>query len=256
MKQAFSLLFFILLVSSIPKDTPCNKNSDPSCWVYGNHFRNTAYDICAIGSIGCLWSDPEPINITAENLDTQKWLLTQDPNKIRVFIIPGHTDINTIIPIRMSEDEHDNLHLTAALYNEVINKYGDLAVIVPSGGNAHPRSPKLTPYNEAFQMKQILFGEYGIPRSRIIIDSYSQHSTTNLRNVARFMMQFGLQNATIVSDYLQSFYFAHDWISTFYSRCLNELGYIVGDLEAITLRTTFFSPSDACWKKGTDTLDP
>jgi len=245
-----------LWVSAKPMDTSCTRNSDPSCWVYGNHYLNTAYDICAIGSQGCLWSSAEPINITSENIDTQNWLLTKDPSTIQVFIIPGHTDVNTIIPIRMSDDTHDNLRLTTALYKDVIKKYGDVAVIIPSGGNAHPRNPKLTPFNEAYQMKQMLFWEYGISRSRIIVDSYSQHSTTNLRNVARLMLQFGLKNATIVTDYLQSFYFAHDQLSTFYSRCIKELGYIVGDLESITLRTTYFAPSQACWKKGTDLLDP
>jgi vancomycin permeability regulator SanA len=66
--------------------------------------------------------------------------------------------------------------------------------------DAHPDNPR-TPYNEAFQMKQILTRELGIPQGRIIIDSYALHSTTNLRNVARLMLQLGIQNATVVSDW-------------------------------------------------------
>jgi len=249
------IIQFLSLIHSQTNDLPCDRKSDVSCWVYGNHYQKTAYDICALGTPSCLWSDPEPINITSENLRTHQWLLSMDPSKIIVFITPGETDLYTDIPIRMSDDEHERVHMTAILYQQTVSKYGDIAVIIPAGGNAHPSDPR-TMYNEAYQMKQILFREYGVNPERIIIDPYAQHSTTNLRNVGRYMMQMGIKNATIVTDYSQSFYYGHDWLSTFYLRCLDELGYIVGDLEAITLTTTYFSPSTDCWRKGDDPLDP
>mmetsp|Transcript_14264 Transcript_14264/g.19887 ORF Transcript_14264/g.19887 Transcript_14264/m.19887 type:complete len:103 (-) Transcript_14264:435-743(-) len=61
------LVLVILLVSSIYASSPCNRNSDPSCWVYGNHYDSTAYDFCAIGSVGCMRSSAEPIDVTQEN---------------------------------------------------------------------------------------------------------------------------------------------------------------------------------------------
>lgn len=255
-----TLYFYQLVKSENDKkinsfsNVTCDRSSDFSCWVYGNHYRNTASDLCALGSSGCLWKAPELINVTAENYETQKWMLSMDPKRIVAYIIPGETPNDTPQPIRMYQDEHDRLEVTASLFKDTVSKYGDVAIIIPSGGNAHPRDP-LTPYNEAYQMKQILNREYGIPTSRIIIDSYAQHSTTNLRNTGRFMMQMGIDNATIVADYSQSFYFAHDWLY-FRERCEKELGYVVGYLDYISLLTTFFQPFSDCWRKGTDLLDP
>lgn len=105
-------------------------------------------------------------------------------------------------------------------------------------------------------MKIVLMREFSIPSDRIIIDPYALHSTTNLRNAARFMLQYSLQNATIVADFLQTFYFSHDWISQFYERCIEDLGYVVGDMEQIGLTQTSFVPSNDCWKVGTDPSDP
>jgi hypothetical protein len=81
----------------------------------------------------------------------------------------------------------------------------------------------------------ILNREYGIPIDRIIIDSYAQHSTTNLRNAARFMMKMGLKKSIIVTDHLQSFYYSHDVLSTFRRRCRKELGYACGGKAVLQL---------------------
>jgi hypothetical protein len=52
-------------------------------------YDNSSYDVCAQGSVGCLFSNPEPINCSNENYEAQSWLLTQDPNSIIAFVIPG-----------------------------------------------------------------------------------------------------------------------------------------------------------------------
>jgi hypothetical protein len=155
----------------------------------------------------------------------------------------------------MSDDEHSRLTHVADLYAHINEGGKDQVIIIPTGGNAHPSNPR-TPYNEAFQMKQVLFREYGIPAERIIIDSYALHTTTNLRNTARFLMQIGIKQATIVASVLQTAYIQHYDISGFKARCIKSFGYWVGDISPLTVTTTLFKPSPDCWKRGTDLPDP
>eukprot|EP00027_Filamoeba_sp_ATCC50430_P001056 CAMPEP_0168555732 /NCGR_PEP_ID=MMETSP0413-20121227/8497_1 /TAXON_ID=136452 /ORGANISM="Filamoeba nolandi, Strain NC-AS-23-1" /LENGTH=242 /DNA_ID=CAMNT_0008586613 /DNA_START=19 /DNA_END=744 /DNA_ORIENTATION=+ len=238
------LVLVILLVSSIYASSPCNRNSDPSCWVYGNHYDSTAYDFCAIGSVGCMRSSAEPIDVTQENDEVYNYLLSMNPEDINTVIIPGETPNDTPIPVRMSEEEHIRVQRAFEFWKNLTN-----GIIIVSGGNAHPRNPP-TPYNEAYQMKTVLNTEYGVPNSRIVVEPYAQHSTTNLRNAGRFMLQMELKNATIVTGLGQSFYFGHGWVSSFDERCLRELGYLVGELKAITDSETVFEPSENCWTVG------
>jgi hypothetical protein len=190
-----------------------------------------------------------------DNAPTMQWLLTKNLDNITVLIIPGLTDIHTKVPIRMSDNEHNRLTHVADLFYQTNLGGQDNVVIIPSGGNAHPSSPR-TPYNEAFQMKQVLHREFGIPAARIIVEPYSLHTTTNLRNVARFLLQMGIKKSIIVADVLQTAYIQHYDISGFKERCIRSFGYWVGEISHLSMTTTLFVPSVECWKKGGDLPDP
>jgi hypothetical protein len=43
----------------------------PRDWVFGNHSDGSAFEVCAIGSAGCMSGPVEPINVGAENAAAQ-----------------------------------------------------------------------------------------------------------------------------------------------------------------------------------------
>jgi uncharacterized SAM-binding protein YcdF (DUF218 family) len=103
----------------------------------------------------------------------------------------------------------------ARLYRE-----GKAPFILVSGGTVHP---SLTRYCEACEMKQELMTQWKIPESAIIIDPYARHTTTNLRNAVRQIVQYGLTTKKpmlVVSDYKQIDMIASE---KFDARCLKEM---------------------------------
>ncbi|MBQ9410799.1 MAG: YdcF family protein [Bacteroidales bacterium] len=75
-------------------------------------------------------------------------------------------------------------HYAARLY-----KAGKAPFIVVSGGRVHPFR---TPFSEAEEMKTYLMEVCGIPEQAIIAEPHARHTTTNLRNTARIMLQQGI----------------------------------------------------------------
>lgn len=215
----------------------------PREWVFGNHSEGTAFEVCAIGSRGCQRGPVEPIDVAAENDAAQERLLRMPVDSRQILIIPGRTPNRTPRPYRMNADEHTRVEHAASF----LNKSG-AALILTSGGNVHPDK---TPFNEAYQMKQTLVREYGVPADHIIIDPYARHSTTNLRNAGRFILAYNVSLATIVTDVAQTLLFQHPGISGFTSQCKEQLGYDV----AAELRPgghpehTIFVPSPAVWTR-------
>ncbi len=104
---------------------------------------------------------------------------------------------------------------------------GLVPFIIVSGGRVHPFK---TQYIEAVEMKRYMIDVLGIPSSAIIIDPFARHTTTNVRNAGRMIMDYGFpkdkwslvsSNKTHI-DYVEK---AMD------KRSLKELGtipYIVG----------------------------
>ncbi|MFD2937833.1 YdcF family protein [Spirosoma flavum] len=96
-------------------------------------------------------------------------------------------------------------------------------ILVVSGGNVHPFQ---TPFNESMEMKKALMSRYGIPEHAILVESHSRHSTTNLRNTARLLFQYGIPTdkpMVVTADMYQSKYMQGD---VFTKRCQQELGYL------------------------------
>jgi hypothetical protein len=93
--------------------------------------------------------------------------------------------------------------------------------ILVSGGYVHPFK---TPFCEAVEMKRYLIDSLHIPEAAIIADPYARHTTTNLRNAARFVYWMQLPASKpmlIVTDNKQVRH-----ILNMQPRCLKELGYI------------------------------
>ena len=76
-----------------------------------------------------------------------------------------------------------------ARYAALLYKEGKAPVVVVSGGRVHPFK---TPYSEAEEMKRYLMETWGIPEAAIIAEPHARHTTTNIRNTVRIMMERGV----------------------------------------------------------------
>jgi hypothetical protein len=102
---------------------------------------------------------------------------------------------------------------------------GDIALIIVTGGRAHPRATRFT---EAEQMRAALIERYGVPADAIFIEPYARHTTTNLRNATRLLATLGApldRDTLIVCNPGQSEAIAS---AAFVQRNLTELGYAPG----------------------------
>lgn len=110
-----------------------------------------------------------------------------------------------------------NLQLAIKEYRE--NK---APLIMVSGGHVHPY---MTPYCEAVEMKRELMEEYSVPEEHIIIEPYARHTTTNMRNATRLMIEYSIpldKKSLVVTNPAHSAYVEGDY---FKERCEKELGY-------------------------------
>ena len=103
---------------------------------------------------------------------------------------------------------------------------GKAPLIIVSGGNVWPKE---TQCYEAIMMKNMLI-KMGIPEDKIIVDDKARHSTTNLRNVGRYMLEHGMKKALVTTSPGQDFYFSHPLISSFTVRSISQLGLKIGKL--------------------------
>ena len=60
--------------------------------------------------------------------------------------------------------------------------------IILSGGRVYPL---MTRFTEAVEMKRYLMENFGIPEKAIIVDPHARHTTTNIRNAVRIMLENG-----------------------------------------------------------------
>jgi len=102
---------------------------------------------------------------------------------------------------------------------------GDAALIIVSGGRAHPRATRFT---EAVEMRRALIERYGVPAEAIVLEPYARHTTTNLGDATRELVALGApldRPALIVCNPEQSRYIAG---AAFAERNRRELGYLPG----------------------------
>lgn len=175
-----------------------------------------------------------------------------------LLIVPGYTPEDTRAPA-------PGVHPLARrrLEQAVLDVKANLApFILVSGGNVYPMG---TPYYEAIEMKRALVA-MGFPADRVLVEARARHSTTNLRNAGRFLLERRIGRAVITTSgagvagsnvFDQDFYFANPVLSTFYHRCEAELGYRVGELNRVSPGHTEFVPSpDVRRINYRDPLDP
>lgn len=93
--------------------------------------------------------------------------------------------------------------------------------IIVSGGRVHPYK---TPYIEAIEMKKYLMDVLKVPEEAILIDPHARHTTTNLRNTARIMLNYGFpgDKYAIVNSSVQHI----NSVEKMEGRCMKELGYM------------------------------
>ncbi|MBB3695822.1 YdcF family protein [Sphingomonas sp. BK580] len=104
---------------------------------------------------------------------------------------------------------------------------GDTALIIVSGGRAHPRATRFT---EAVEMRRALVERYGVPPEAIVLEPYARHTTTNLRDATRELAALGApldRPALIVCNPEQSRYIEG---AAFAERNRRELGYAPGTI--------------------------
>ena len=175
-----------------------------------------------------------------------------------VLVVPGYTPLDLAAP---SPDLHPVAVRRVALAVESFHA-GKAPFVLASGGAVYPRG---TPYVEALLMKRALLAQ-GVPAERVLVDARARHSTTNLRNAGRIMRAAGMARALVAtlggglfgSDLFgQDFYFSNPVLSTFYARCDSDLGYRVGELEALDGGLIAFAPAAEVTRLGFhDALDP
>lgn len=131
-----------------------------------------------------------------------------------VILTPGMGPEDPDIPLHPTGKERCDM--SAARYES-----GVAPMIAVSGGHVHPDR---TPYSEAIEMKKYLMNTHGIPEKAILVDPHARHTTTNLRNVSRLVLRYGIPANRVVlttTDMFQSSY-----IANLDARCLRELGYL------------------------------
>lgn len=100
---------------------------------------------------------------------------------------------------------------------------GNAPFIIVSGGSAHPAH---THFVEAEEMRRELMDRYGVPANAIIAEPHARHTTTNLRNVVREVIHYGLPMnrplLIVCNEYQASMIANHKFVD----RNNRELGYL------------------------------
>lgn len=122
---------------------------------------------------------------------------------------------------------------------------GRAAYVLVSGGNVHPSG---TQYNEACEMRRHLVEALSVPADRVIIEPLAEHTPTNLRNAARYMLCRGIKRAIVVSDahvFGQSIMLQapHSLMFGVLTRVRLMYGHTLGRLVRIDDARTLFEPS-------------
>ena len=127
-------------------------------------------------------------------------------------------------------------------------------LIIVSGGHVHPMQ---TPYCEAIEMKKYLIEKYKIPETRILVEPYARHTTTNFRNAARLAFRYRIPTALALVTSSED-HIASVTRDEFRTRNLNELRYFpVQFITRISPVEAEFKPSiTSLFFDANDPLDP
>jgi hypothetical protein len=164
-----------------------------------------------------------------------------------VVIVPGYTPPGAAVPVK--------LHPTCLRrVEQAWTQMQDLGIgwVILTGGAVYPPG---TPYIEAEEMAKALRG-LGCDGDRILVEPHARHTTTNLRNAGRLMLDRGWRRARVITTLFQAVYLAWPNASGFHRRCERELGYRVGVLSRVGWTGVVYEPSGRVRLPGTDELDP
>lgn len=126
--------------------------------------------------------------------------------------------------------------------------------IMLTGGHVHPTDA--TPYSEALEMKKYLMKTYNIPENAILVDPHARHTTTNMRNIARQFMMYGMpmdKPGLLSTEVSQAFYTLHIDV-----RCTEDLGYLpYRSVQSLSTEDNCFLPAaEAMFYDARDERDP
>ncbi|WP_179413317.1 YdcF family protein [Mucilaginibacter sp. E4BP6] len=177
----------------------------------------------------------EPMETTVNKAALQKANRTNWKNyKYTVLLVPGEgPDDNSV---QISKGSIARCKLAATAYIKGLAPF-----IMVSGGRVHPYK---TRYVEAVEMKKYMVDSLMIPAKAIIIEPHARHTTTNLRNASRLLIQYHFplkRPALVITDVSQSIY-----ISNMAERCIQELGdvpYRLGERVSLTSQEFYALPS-------------
>jgi hypothetical protein len=189
----------------------------------------------------------EPMETGVNKLALEKEkAVTWSNYKYTVLMVPGEGPDSSNTPI--SPGSIARCKLAAAAFQERLAPF-----IMVSGGNVHPYKTK---YCEADEMKKYLVQNLRIPDSVIFMEPHARHTTTNMRNSVRLLMQYNFplkQAALVVSDASQI-----GSIVGMRQRCIDELGYVPYQLGNQVSATSleFYVVPEAPQVNPTEPLDP
>ncbi len=154
------------------------------------------------------------------------------------------------------EDNHALSDLGREHSDVVASRYlaGLAPFIMLTGGHVHPSAD--TPYAEALEMKKYMMAKYQIPENAILVDPHARHTTTNMRNIARQMMEYGIpldKPGLYSSDVAQVFYVLH-----LDQRCMDDMGFLpYRTVQSLGENDNCFLPSaESMFRDARDARDP
>ena len=118
--------------------------------------------------------------------------------------------------IRLHPTAVDRLKMAVADFRD-----GKAPFVLLTGSNVWPKGSGIY---EAIEMKKWLIQHEGVPADRIIVDAKAKHSTTNIRNAGRYMLDHGMKKALVTTSGGQNFYFGHNILSSYAFRALGDMG--------------------------------
>jgi hypothetical protein len=157
--------------------------------------------------------DPDKINAIAyAKIPGTKW--PHYPYSVILVLGEGPEDLT----VPLSPHGKYRCQVAAALY-----KAGKAPFIIVSGGHVHPFQ---TPFAEAMEMQRYLVHELGIPAVAVIADPFARHTTTNLRNAARFVYRHGIPADKKIIGITGPSQVSYVLGQKFADRCYRDLGYL------------------------------
>ena len=177
----------------------------------------------------------------AKTLDWSRW-------RYPVMLIPGRSP--TLANNPLSPEAKMKLRLAAERFHQ-----GVAPLIVVSGGYV---SPSQTRFCEALEMKRELMRTYHIPERAILVDPFARHTTTNLRNTERLMLEAGAPTQRPILVTTTAYQSSYIEGQVFHDRCLRELGYLcLADLRRLSIFDTVLTlPTVSAHRDARDPLDP